>query len=132
MSDDLTTRLLAAIEETEKIAYAAAARAGMDWEADPDTQYLGGSVTSCSTGDTIVYPEGRPTEDEAAHIGRHDPANVLRHCAAHRKIVERAERLSASAGDDPTSVVAAVAAATAKADLVDLAAGYDLTTEPAP
>lgn len=99
--DDLTTRLLAAIEA----------------EAQRDTH-----DRKCML---FIEPDEGWCDSDCRE-------RTKRHCAAHRKIVERYERLTASASEDPTSVVAAVAAATAKADLVDLAAGYDLTTEPAP
>jgi hypothetical protein len=38
---------------------------------------------------TIVYDEGgRPSKDQSVHIALHDPASVLRRCAADRKILE--------------------------------------------
>jgi len=36
----------------------------------------------------VVYNEGAPTEAEAAHMARWDPARVLAECEAKRRIVE--------------------------------------------
>lgn len=41
-----------------------------------------------SAGEVIVYDEGRPSVNEAAHIARHDPARVLAECEVKRRIVE--------------------------------------------
>jgi Family of unknown function (DUF6221) len=114
VTDDLAARLLAAIEETEQIAQAA---------ADSAREY-----DAFGTGNGILTQ----SPSIALHVRRQDPKATLIRCAADRRIMERAERLNASASEDPTSVVAAIAAAAAKADLVDLAAGYDITAEPAP
>jgi hypothetical protein len=80
--DDLTTRLLAAIEETEYLAQQADHG---PWEVR-DEEY-----------DTYVIPVDHPRPIVASlellpngwHIARHDPEAVLRRCAADRKIVER-------------------------------------------
>lgn len=40
-----------------------------------------------------IYDEGGHDEHQAAHIARHDPARVLRECAAKRAIVELRETL---------------------------------------
>jgi hypothetical protein len=37
----------------------------------------------------IVYDEGAPTEAQADHIARHDPARVLREVAAKRRVLAR-------------------------------------------
>lgn len=41
-----------------------------------------------SHGSAVVYDEGAPTEEQAAHIARHDPARVLRAVEAKRKIID--------------------------------------------
>lgn len=82
MTDDLTTRLLAAIEDEQESAEHA------PWCASVYREWENSKPTTCNC-DRLEVAERMAT--------------------AHRKIV-----------------------ATAKADLVDLAAGYDLTTEPAP
>lgn len=97
MTDDLTTRLLAAIEQVEDNTLLA---------TQPNQWAPRQPVTRAQ----VVGLDGKVQYDS----------------------VERAERLRIRASEDPDSVAYAVAAATAKADLVDLAAGYDLTTEPAP
>lgn len=38
--------------------------------------------------ETVVFNEGAPTEEQAQHIALHDPASVLRRCAADRKLLE--------------------------------------------
>ncbi len=40
------------------------------------------------TGNIVVYDEGSPSEEEAAHIAGHDPASALAQVAADRKILE--------------------------------------------
>lgn len=71
-------------------------------------------------------------EDVEATIGSLSPNLLLNHCAAHRRIVERAEKLRIRASEDPDSLAYQVAWSTAKADLNDLAESYDLNAEPAP
>jgi hypothetical protein len=61
-----------------------AAREGGTWtEADPVRQT--GRIESL--GGVVVYDEGAPDENQAAHIARHDPARVLREVEAKRKIL---------------------------------------------
>jgi hypothetical protein len=62
---DLTTRLLAAIEETERIAQAAIrwSEGASEWADGENPDWV--------------------------HIAHHDPTTVLRRCAVDRKIVER-------------------------------------------
>lgn len=66
MTDDLTTRLLAAITETERIAR----------DARPGYFTPEVLLTFSAVGDAV-------------HVAHHKPQAVLRHCAAHRKIIER-------------------------------------------
>jgi hypothetical protein len=45
------------------------------------------SVVDDATGAPLIYNEGSPTPEEAAHIARHDPARVLREVAAKRAVL---------------------------------------------
>jgi hypothetical protein len=55
-----------------------------------------GRVEDDSTDDSrdyvVVYDEGSPTEAQADHIARHDPARVLREVAAKRAILGEFEQ----------------------------------------
>lgn len=79
---DPVAKLRAALDETERIALAAG---GIGWRRSRWTQDEGRVETA--DGDIVVYDEGVPSGDQAAHIVRHDPASVLRIVAAHRKIL---------------------------------------------
>jgi hypothetical protein len=70
------------IDATQHAAEAAAQDGTPDWHAKTHFRVADGN------GDPVVYDEGRPTEDQARHIALHDPAAVLRRCAADRKILE--------------------------------------------
>lgn len=80
---DLIARLTAAVDETERVARAACHETNGEWN-QPDPERHPGGVDD-ATGDIVVYDEGSPTQAQAAHIARHDPASVLRGCAADRK-----------------------------------------------
>lgn len=41
-----------------------------------------------SKGEPVVYDEGSPTEEQQAHIVRHDPARVLREIDAKRQLLD--------------------------------------------
>lgn len=41
--------------------------------------------------ETVVYDEGRPSEEQAAHIAENDPAGVLREVEAKRRILDAFE-----------------------------------------
>ncbi|HEX5994449.1 MAG TPA: DUF6221 family protein [Jiangellales bacterium] len=80
--DRLLSAIRAALDDTERLALAAGERS-RNWRAI-------GTVAVDHDGESpfpIVYDEGYPTEDEAEHIARHDPAAVLRWVAAMREIV---------------------------------------------
>jgi hypothetical protein len=79
---DLAARLLSAIEETERLARAAGA---CSWR-QPDADRAPGRVES--PNGIVVYDEGSPDEDEAAHIVHNDPITVLRRCVTDREILE--------------------------------------------
>ncbi|OLE25887.1 MAG: hypothetical protein AUG44_14735 [Actinobacteria bacterium 13_1_20CM_3_71_11] len=101
---DLTARLLAVIEETERIAQGAG---GGSWRVDSinegavvsqvDSLELEGDVAAYIDA-TIEYgdPVGTPLRTPiAVHVARHDPAAVLRRCAADRKILAAHEHETA-------------------------------------
>jgi hypothetical protein len=73
------------IDKTQRIAEAARGQGEGRWHHE--TGYHSGRVED-ERGQTVVYDEGAPLEEEAAHIALHDPAAVLRRCAADRKILE--------------------------------------------
>jgi hypothetical protein len=78
--------LVARLDEDE----AAATEAGADeWNCERAVW-----MVTDSKGEAVAYDEGKPTEDQAAHIARHDPARVLREVAAKRAILELANEVS--------------------------------------
>jgi hypothetical protein len=72
------------IDKTQRIAEAARGQGEGRWHHE--TGYHSGRVED-ERGETVVYDEGAPLEEEAAHIAFHDPAAVLRRCAVDRKIL---------------------------------------------
>lgn len=113
--DDLTTRLLAAIGETERLANRAALvvqealRVGP--EAAPHWRYddVNGAVVLAPSRELFAPPRGEPVatapaggylNDMGEHIALHDPAAVLRRCAADRGIVAQ-HKPAPSYDDDP-------------------------------
>jgi hypothetical protein len=83
---DLSSLLLAAIEEAERLARSASAETEAEWSPGGD---LSDGVSTVVTGAPVVGgPYGHLAEVVREHIARHDPASVLRRCAADRKIVE--------------------------------------------
>lgn len=82
--DDLITRLTAAIDVTERVARLVASRNGhRPWS-------LAASATIDPGGeDGIGDLFGVGDSRIAQHVVRHDPDNVLRGCAADRKILAR-------------------------------------------
>lgn len=122
-SDDLVTRLLAAIEETEQIAQAAIrwSEGASEWADGENPDWV--------------------------HIARHSPAAVLHGCAADREIVDMYVG-TAKIRDDALAEMNGGASpnhrsldtwsrATYEASVLlpvieALAAGYDLTTTEAP
>ena len=84
----LTEFLTACLDEDERVAVAAG---GREWLSDPDG-FREGRVEEVTPppGEVgvVVYDEGRPTGEEAAHIAAWNPARVLADIAAKRAIVE--------------------------------------------
>lgn len=72
------------IDETQRVAELARGHGEGRWHHE--TGYHSGRVED-ERGSTVVYDEGAPLEEEAAHIALHDPDAVLRRCAADRKIL---------------------------------------------
>lgn len=101
---DLVTFLRARLDEDEAIANAARHSKEGRWQrgTTPDKEgrvYADCGVFSVSDepidtsgwrfdNDYVVYDEGAPSEEEAEHIARHDPARVLREVAAKRAILD--------------------------------------------
>jgi len=73
------------INKTQRIAEAARGQGEGRW--NHETGYHSGRVVD-ERGETVVYDEGAPLEEEAAHIALNDPATVLRRCTADRKILD--------------------------------------------
>ncbi|MFJ1667372.1 DUF6221 family protein [Streptomyces bottropensis] len=74
------------VDETQRIAEAARGQGNGQWRHD--SSYENGYVYD-EHDQPVVYDEGTPLPEEAAHIAFHDPATVLRRCAADRKILAR-------------------------------------------
>lgn len=84
---DLAAFIEARLADDERIANEAT-MAGQIWsQADPE-RYPGHIEDSAGV---VVYDEGAPTGDQAAHIARHDPLRVLREVEAKRAILAEHE-----------------------------------------
>lgn len=81
---DIAARVLAAIEETERIARAAG---GGHWHRGD--RPMDECRIEDDDGDFTIYDEGGHGVAHADHIVRHDPAAVLRRCTADRRSVKR-------------------------------------------
>jgi hypothetical protein len=108
----ITEFLEARIAEDEALARAAGKRS-LEWRSFGRSVY-GGTIyePSIEDGDEpddgygsihIVYDEGSPHEDEAAHIARHDPARVLAECAAKRAIINEHQTVPTAPGRPDTT-----------------------------
>jgi hypothetical protein len=99
----ITEFLLARIAEREALARAAS-HGGARWTS-PKTGYGSGRVDAVDRPaddvGIVVYDEGRPSEDQAAHIAFNDPARVLAECEAHRRIVREARQAVALSDETP-------------------------------
>lgn len=102
---DLVRQILAAIEATERDAQTAAKVGGASWsveaftpsspEALPAVVWV---VDEAEDGMAMVNGDRR-----ARHIARHDPASVLRRCAADQKLVQLHAGPHECADDDYTN-----------------------------
>jgi hypothetical protein len=88
--DDLVRQILAAIEETEQDAQAAERFGGASWSVEPFNPSGPDAlpavvwvVDAAEDGMAMVNGDAR-----ARHIARHDPASVLRRCAADRRAIK--------------------------------------------
>lgn len=89
MTDDITSRLLAALDDTERDARAAI---GHYRDGDTGTWQFGRfaeSITDDLGAEVAVGAWGPIDEGVGRHIVRHDPQKVLRMCAALRDIVDQ-------------------------------------------
>ncbi|MEU8642271.1 DUF6221 family protein [Streptomyces sp. NPDC048674] len=81
MTDDKIPFLRARLDEDEQVAFDALdGGKGSEWRANgASVEVSGGLPADASAFDeTVVFNEGSPTEEQAQHIARHDPARVLR------------------------------------------------------
>lgn len=74
------------------------------WTADESDAWAG--RVEDADGFVVVYDEGSPSAQQAAHIARHDPASVLADVAAKRRIVDFCEWLFQTPSDPSARVVA--------------------------
>lgn len=135
---DLTTRLLAAIGETERIARAAIAALEDDeveaaaWKADNVYGDDSGHPTEFDVwfgyipDDSTIVRFYVQHSDVARHIALHDPASVLRRCAADRKIVEGCQETLLAVADGSEDYDAGVVA---RFVLHTLAEGYGIEAQ---
>lgn len=97
MSDDLITRLTAAIDKVELIALATDSSPSHRYEWDV-RQTSPRTMAGVYVKDAIYMVVNEVYDEAAVHIARHDPASVLRGCAADRKILALHEPLEVFAG----------------------------------
>lgn len=82
MTSSIIDFIEACLDKDERDALAAG---GKEWrQYDPRHEH--GRIEEVG-GDVVTYDEGSPTEGQAAHIARHDPARVLREVEAKRAII---------------------------------------------
>jgi hypothetical protein len=124
--------LLAAIDETERIAQAAT---DGPWLAVGERDEVGVDVVPTDrTGSYVVCPDPNAgmIPADAEHIARHDPAAVLRRCAADREIVDlyRATQTALEAAQGTVLAGACKVRLGAYENVLRaLAEGYGLTAE---
>ena len=100
MSDQpaLAEFLEARLAEDWEAATASITTVGDTWEASGSVVEIEGDTKGRSVFEwTVCFDEGAPSEAQADHIARHDPARVLREVAAKRRIMEFAEKVDALA-----------------------------------
>jgi hypothetical protein len=88
--DDIAAFASARLDEVEAVAKAATEAAGQWFEPGPGAGEWSvrnnRAIVECPTG-IIAFDEGCPTDAQAAHIARHDPARALREVEAGRAIL---------------------------------------------
>jgi hypothetical protein len=78
--------LRARLDEDEQVARAAATDGHEQWRLrNHEADYW---MITDATGEVVVYDEGTPTDSEAEHITRHDPARVLAEVEAKRELID--------------------------------------------
>lgn len=83
-ADAMVTWLRGQIEARK----AAAQRAGGDqWAVGGPPGRMYSSRVKDSSGDVVVYDEGAPSEEEAAHIAENDPQDTIARCEAELAIL---------------------------------------------
>lgn len=89
VSGDLIAFINARLAEDEHVARMAAedASAGENWRVEARYPNSGSAGIVGEHGEKIVSDEGFPSQMEAAHIARHDPARALREVAVKRAIL---------------------------------------------
>jgi hypothetical protein len=83
--DELIAFLKARLDEAEAVAKAA--QAPSPWKAA--THESDHWIVTDAAGEPLIYDEGTPSLEEAAHIALHDPDRELRVVAAKRAILAR-------------------------------------------
>lgn len=88
----------ARIAEDQQVAREATA--GQSWSREPHSGRWRSAKHGCDwgavddeTGGVIVFDEGAPSEAQAAHIARHDPARALREVTAVEVVLAFRQRL---------------------------------------
>jgi hypothetical protein len=113
-TSDLSSRLLAAIEETERLAAIAKSNTEGVW---------GPSTWAAAAASIALYDKsGKLAVGSVSHIEHHDPASVLRRCAADRRLVKRCADVLSAKGweyDDTPDLT--------RRALEDLASAYGLS-----
>lgn len=86
--DDFAQFLEDRYDEAEALANAAAADGTPEWNLgdDPDPM-IGASRIYDAKGEVVVYDEGAPSPNEAAHIAANDPAHRLADLKLKRAIL---------------------------------------------
>jgi len=74
----------------EEAAMARACQSPSPWKAA--THWADSWIVTDATGKPVVYDEGTPSLEEAAHIARHDPARALRDAGADRALLSALEQ----------------------------------------
>ena len=126
-------KLLAAIAEAERRALAVPEHLRSESWTHPGPWVLHGIESRSEDEVALVRLSGRQGEAVAEHIASHDPAAVLRRCAADRKLVERFRHhrmhyeTCHGAGRTDTPCAAAYFAAAEMFELV--ASGYGISTK---
>lgn len=85
MSGDRVAWLREQVQARLETAKAAAGDSGPSWHCG--TGY-GAGMIEADGGEIVVYDEGRPSEDEAAHIALNDPRDVTARCEAELAILD--------------------------------------------